>query len=368
MRKILFCNIREQWTIRGHKQFDIKWVNLMASLFDVTVLTPMASWYDDCQVCFKDSVKIEVCNFKEDLESVKVRQNWNKKFYPHIPYRTIKHDLYVIKEIEELDKKYNYDYIVASTADIFALFLSRKKTLFDKLYVIEHSCNAYTKRTWRLIYTLIKNKYSHIVMEQPGVDVLKADYMIPEQKICYIPHMLNIVDSKCKSMFNYDIVGISNSNDEEEISKIIEYEKEHHFFETNKIHAIFRSRNLVYESEYLKVFKGRMGLSYEDYNGILANAKILILPFGVKFGVRSSGTIQDALSLKKPIIGSPFGTLNYYKKMFPHICYTYSNIQELERKILQILNDASDYSNEFASFAEQHSDECIRNQMKKIFD
>lgn len=371
--KILFCNIRAKYSIEGHRCFDIRWVNLMSSFADVTVLAPCEGWYERLDVKLADSVSVVVYDTSEILEEKKAFTGRNGKIglfrRKYIAYKNIVNDQLIIKKIISLDEKEDYDFIVASTFNIFAAALMKKKIRnLKKLFVIEHTCDIYKKRTWRPFFNFIKDCYHHIVMESEGQVELQKKYNIKHEKIHYIPHMLNPIEGTELVDSGYDVVGISNSNSDEEIKAIIEEEETTHFLEKNNLHAIFRVHDINYDgSEYLKVFSGRLSLSYAEYNGLMYYAKVIIAPFGKEFGMRSSGTIQDAMTLRKPIIGSPFPTMLQYEKQLPNVCQTYNNIKELKVKILDTCNRKEKFEEEFARFSESHSNEFIIAQMKKAF-
>lgn len=369
--KILFCNIGTKDSIEGHRCFDIRWVNLMSDFADITVLSPCEGWYEGLDVKFTECVSVITFDASEILKKRKNYNNriWDSSLFRHIPYKAVVYGQLLIQKEISLDEKYNYDVIVASTFNIFAAALMKKKIRnLKKLFVIEHNCDAYQKRTWRPFFYSIKDCYHHIVMESEAQAELQKKYDIKHEKIHYIPHMLNPIEGTELVDSGYDVVGISNSNSDEEIKVIIEEEETTHFFEKNNLHAIFRAHNINYDgNEYLKVFSGRLSLSYAEYNGLMCYAKVIIAPFGKEFGMHSSGTIQDAMTLRKPIIGSPFPTMLQYEKQLPNVCQTYNNVKELKVKILATCNRKEKFEEEFVRFSESHSNEFIIAQMKKAF-
>ena len=181
--------------------------------------------------------------------------------------------------------------------------------------------------------------------------------------------MLNKIDKDAanKDIEIRDVVGISNSNSNNEIKQLIELEEKTGFFTKNRIKTILRSETLEYKSQYLTVFSGHMGLPYCDYLAYYINAKVVILPFSTSHGIRSTGTIMDAFSQNIPVLGSPFATMRQYQKKFPSICKTYSNIEEFQELLLEMLRDDSNHDKEFRKFQEEHSDAFILNCFKETF-
>ncbi len=367
MKKILYCNLRDKRTVEGHRHFDVKFVRLLAAFADVTLLEPEKGWYEYPG----NGIKLETYDAEAEISRKKAVnwRIWNKGTFRHLAVRSHAANSLLIKHIAALDKRDHYDYIIVSTMDIIAFsWMSGRLSGIGRYYLIEHQCSAYEKATWRFFFNRFKDKIHHIVMELDGVGYLCNRYNISEKKVHHIPHMLNPVKGialNCAA--KYDVVGISNSNDDCEIQRIIDAERERHFFEKNGILAIFRSRCLEFRDDYLHVFAGRMGLSFEEYYGYISNAKVIILPFGTGFGMRSSGTIQDAFSQSIPIIGSPFPTMLQYQRSMPHTCLTYSSEKELEEKILWVVCGKQDNESEFEWFRGGHSDECIISRMETIF-
>lgn len=366
-KKILYCNCRDSWTIEGHKYFDVKWVNLLAECMDTTLLWPEDSWYNDV----RNDVKKIIYNPEKDINKKRIPnwKIWEKGFLKRLCIKNHSKNKLIIKKVIDIDKENHYDYILISTLDLISFIMAKPnfKNL-DKIYVIQHQCGAYSKKTMRFLFSLLKNKIHYIVMESDGIEYMSREYGIKKDRIHYIPHMLNPVkkqeDNKQKL---YHIVGISNSNDEQEIKKIIDLEKEDGFFEKNRIFAIFRSQSIEFEDEYLKVFAGRLNLSFQEYYSYIVNAKLILLPFSVEFGLRSSGTIMDAFSNHIPIAGSPFLTMLQYQKQFPNICMTYSSMKELKEIIKKVLAREENYEDEYELFCDLHSSSSIIEQCQKIF-
>ncbi len=367
MKKMLYCNLSDKKTVEGHRQFDVKFARLLASFAEVTLLEPEKGWYEYPG----HGIKLETYD-AEARAAQKKSLNcpiWNKGMFRHLAIKSHAANLMIIRYIAALDEASHFDFIIVSAMDIIAFsWISGRITGLDRYYLIQHQCSAYEKKTWEFFFNRFKDNIHHIVMESDGVEYLCKRYRIPERLVHHIPHMLNPVKGLSSALaMKYDVVGISNSNDDAQIQRIIEAEQERQFFKKYGISAIFRSKTLDYRDDYLYVFAGRLGLSFEEYYGYISNAGVIILPFGTGFGLRSSGTIQDAFSQRIPIIGSPFPTMLQYRRDMPHTCLTYSSQEELEAMIIEVLGRDRKYEDEFERFRFLHSDEMIISRMKEIF-
>ena len=367
MKKILYCNACALYMIEGHRYFDVKWANLLSKFADVTLLSPENNWYE----LSNSKVRCIVFDAAKYLNKKRIvnLEIWNKGALKHLNIRNREYARIIFEYILKLDRREKYDYIIFSQKD-FIMFdiLKRKMVNLNRIFWIDHSCSGWDKFKYYFFYKHSIHKVQHIVMERVAIKYLENQYGIELSRIHYIPHMTNTVlmvnDVNEKK---YDIVGISNSNDDKEIYKIIELEKREHFFEKNNIKVILRSKSIEFDSKNLVVFAKRLGLTFEEYYGYILSSKIVLLPFGIEFGVRSSGTIMDALSNRKPIIGSAFPALSEYSSRMANICHTYENTNELKNKIKQLLTSNEKYDKEYDEFIREHSDEFILQQMKTTF-
>lgn len=367
--KILYCDLCPKSTVEGHKHFDAAWCQLLSNIADVTLLSFENEWYKE----IGENIDEYIYDISDELNKRKWLswKIWEKGNFRRLCVNDhVEANLYIKKALE-LNKEKHFDYIIIGALDIISYLFYRKKLLkASKLAVIEHSADRYNIGITNKIFLKIKNDFTHIVMEEDAITHFSDKYGINKGIISYIPHMLNSIaaDKPVKiEGQTYDVVGISNSNNDNEVAKIINLEKEDNFFANNGLKAIFRSRNLEYESQNLKVFKGRLGFSYEEYYTYIRMAKVVVLPFSTGFGLRSSGTIMDTFSQNVPIIGNPFGTMIQYNRSLPHICKLYTTMDEFKKGIFELISLNGDYQDEYRYFQETHSDDFIIAQMKKTF-
>lgn len=365
--KILYCNLLKRSAFVGHKHFDAAWVNLLQKIAEVTLIWPDENWYTE--VCL--DVKNEICYIENELQKKPYLKwkIWDKGLIRHLALINHEEASIFIKTVLELDHINKFDYIIVSTIDLiaFAPFIKRFQNL-QRIFLITHSAQLYENKMLWALFRHIKDHINYIAMEPKSIEYLNRTYGINKKRIHYIPHMLNPINRELGTNIElYDVVGISNSNDDREIRKIIELEEKEQFFKKNGIRAIFRSRDFEYNNGNLKVFKGRMGLTSDEYYTYVTKAKVMVLPFSAEFGLRSSGTIMDAFSQGIPIIGNPFMTMVQYNKQVPNICKLYTTMDELKNGVKNLLLREEGYEDEYLYFKKTHSDEFIFEQIKKTF-
>lgn len=365
--RILYCDLSPKITVKGHRYFDVKWTHFLSNIAEVTLLCLDKDWYENVN---KD-IEMLIFDFNEIIQKHKWLEwkIWNKGNFRRLCLKEHFESNYYIKNIIALSKEKKFDYIVIGNLDFISYLFFRKRLLnASKLVLINHSTDSYNKGILKKIFARIKNDFIHIVMEEDAVNHLIDIFRIKKEKIAYIPHMLNNVNIKpTRELQSYDVVGISNSNDDNEIQKIIDMEKNEHYFEKTRQKAIFRSKNLEYDSYYLKVFKDMCGLSFDEYYSYILNAKVIVLPFSINFGLRSSGTIMDAFSHNIPVIGNAFTTLVQYNRYLPNICKIYSTMDELKKGLNELIDRNDEQQLEYMHFQELHSDSFILKQIKKTF-
>lgn len=369
MAKILYANVRERASVRGHIYFDSQWVNQLSNLYDVDLLCLQENWYKDISNDVNQIVY-------EPEQHIRLRKLWKSKIFQqgilsHLSLYEHNISRAIFNYICKLDKINNYDYIIFSTFDVMNLSVNYGKISNPKkIFLIEHKIDIYNQKALRVFFDLYKNKVNHIVMEKDGIDYLKENYSIDKNLIHYIPHPLNVVrEEKKDDLINYDVVGISNSNSEDDIQKIIDMEIRDKFFESNKIKVLLRTKSIEYEDKWLKIIAGNVNLTFQEYYTYIVNSGVVILPFDISFGLRSSGTIIDAFSNHVPIIGTDFSTMRQYNKEYKEICRIYHSVDELKSLILDMVQVKTEKMNGcFEKFIEDRSDMGMQKYIKNTFN
>lgn len=366
--RFLYVNICEQDAYRGHKLFDAEYAAILSAIGDVDMIEPEAGWYQtdyNINVITYDPVP-EINKITTDILN-RMDRGIIHRFSPYRHLCNYK----ILSKVEQLDRQYHYTAIVAAHLDIFAYVLFRRKhSLADKLFVIEHMPSAYSSKYVRKVFNLTKNRAAHLVMEKAALGLYESQYRIRKDKLHYVPHPCNEIRIN-PGKKEYDIVGISNSNSSDFIDRLIELERKEGFFQKNGIRAIFRTRSEVFDNGWLKVIKGVLGLSFEEYYSCILNADLLVAPFDIGFGARTSGTIVDGLSNGVPVIGSPFVTMVQYSSEYPKACKVFRDLGEMCDLVIRYMQNAEAYRHDarcdFDNFKKERSAENIADIFAGIF-
>lgn len=344
--KILYVNfINEVW---GHKRLDVNLIEYLSTFADVTVISPVG-WYSN----LPSSVK--VINYT--LQS-KPKKN---------PKQVYHYSIEIMKFASKIDKKEKFDYIFAATFHTYVQALGR--FLFknqNRIYLMHHyNTDTLERRKPNFFFSLYVNKVNHIVFEKFIGDYLMERYGLSKERLLILPHPL--YKNKIENISpKYACVGISNSNDEDFIKEIIMIEKEQRIFENNNIHVILRSKTQTFDNGYLNVFTGY--LEQDDYDYYINNTSSIFMPFPKSFKYRMSGTLMDALSNEKILLGTDVPLLKLYQEKYPHICYVVKNPYEFINEVIKINDlDINNIKQEFILFENDHSSKKIINTLKNTF-
>lgn len=264
-------------------------------------------------------------------------------------------------------RKYKPDIIFISSYDtfMFPLFyiMNRKRNLFLLHHNnIDELINPYKRKS----FNFYMNGVKHVVFEEFIKEKLVRDYGISNSDVFLLPHQLNVNDEgSSDEPVLYDCVGLSNSNDENIISELIEKEKEESIFKKNDLKIVLKSSEVSFDNGALKVIKGF--LPVEEYNNYFNQTKSVFMPFPSQFQYRMSGTLVDALSNNKRVISSDIALMQYYKDAYPNICYIFKDGDELVRNLLCNIED-NRYLEEFDRFRSKHSSGNIKKSLLNIIN
>jgi len=344
--KVLFVNfINEVW---GHKRLDENLIKFLSTFSDVTVISPV-NWYSN----LPENIRVIHYTLKS-----KPKKN-SKKVY-HYSFE-------IMKLASKIDRKEKFDYIFVATFHTYVQAFGRLlfKNL-NRIYIMHHyNTDTLERKKPNFFFRLYVNKFNHIVFEEFIRDYLIKKYRLIKDRILVLPHPLykNSIENKSPK---YECVGISNSNDENFIKEIILIEKKNKVLKENKIHVILRSKNQTFDNGYLKVITGY--LEQRDYNYLINNTRSIFMPFPQSFKYRMSGTLIDALSNGKILLGTDVPLLNLYKKRYPHICNVVKSPDEFINEVIKISNfDFDNIKQEFSLFENDHSTERIIQILKSTF-
>ena len=266
-----------------------------------------------------------------------------------------------------LARKIRPNYIFVSSFDTIAFKFGR--FLFGKtenMYLL-HTINIdeLSNNIMRKIFETYKNKVNHVVFEQYMKDYLINEIGIESNRIFVLPHPLNEnSESSSVKELEYACVGLSNSNDEELIDTLIELEKEKSIFKSNCKKVILKSKDKEFDNGYLKVFKGF--LDKNVYDNYINKSECVIVPFPKVFRYRMSGTLVDAFSNDKIILGNDIPIIQTYAKKYPEICKIFASASDVAEEIC-LCRTSNGKESEFKKFKSDHSIETLERTFMTMF-
>lgn len=281
-------------------------------------------------------------------------------------FKQLKVIRWMSKFINENNKKYNA--VIISGYDTISLAIGLYvNSIALPVYVINHNNpDQLESAIKKFLFRSMSKKISHIVFENYIKDYLTNKIGIDSEKIHVVKHPLSNSMKNTELKKSNLIIGLSNSNDEAFIKKIVDYENEYGFCQDNKIEMVLKSkRHIQFDNGYLKVINGY--LTRQEYNNYYYKSKIVLVPFQNSFKYRVSGTLLDALTSSKIVIGNNILLMKVFKRKFSHICYTYSSVEELMEIILKLINK-NGKSDDFNKFLEEYSDNYISQNWKEILE
>lgn len=344
MKKVLYMNLL--YNNSGQRRMDQNIIDKLVEISDVYVVCSKG-WY------IHENAKAKYIYYEPTSMGFKGKK------------------AHFIKEInnlifaKKLYNKYQFDTLFFASFETSIFLFS--KILFQKFLndcFIVHNNNIDRFNAVNLKkkhFSKYMNRVNHIVLEKFIGDYLEKEG-VDKNRIYVLPHPLNINYSTPKE---YDCVGISNSNSEELISSIINYERHNNLVRLSKCKILLRSKNYNYDDGYLKVFSG--WLSDDKYNQYISSAKRLYIPFPSSFQYRVSGSIVDAFSNHIPVIGSDIPLLRYYQKEYGNICVIVSSPKDFIKTVIDFKNN-NDNENSFMKFFKDHGDEALLNSLTRIIN
>lgn len=366
--RILYANICTEM-FEGHRLFDVEWVRGLSQIAQVDLIETKPGWYENVP----DEVTVRYLDLEHEMHGYQ----WldSKLFHKGILYRIgfYKHmkALKFIKLVDRMDLQNDYDLVLAAHLDLLAFLPVRRRVGFrKKLYLMEHMTGVYDNKIMRKIFDKVKNDMNHIVMEKNMLDYFISELGVEKGRMRYVPHPLNSIKLPCRGAGEmFDIVGISNSNEDSQIEMIVEYEKQFGYFKKNRIRVLLRSQKIKFDNGWLVVFSKHLGIPFEEFYGYILNCKIVLLPFDVNFGGRTSGTIIDALSNRKLALGTDFATMRQYQSDYPSVCKVYVTIDDLIAHIEDLFarSGSMAFTSDFDSFLADRSDENMKQYYIRAF-
>ena len=263
----------------------------------------------------------------------------------------------IIKQISREFNNNDYDCLILLTYEEITLYLFNKYLKKqNKIFIMQHVNVDIASRSKIRRFALKKNlnRFNNIVQCGFIYEYLRKNYKTTNTIVW--PHPLNIMDSKgIQEIQERKFVGLSYSNDESYIEKIIDHEKETSFFENNNIKLILKSQKNSFDNGYLKVVKGY--ISNEDYDQWINTSIGLVMLFPYSFKYRMSGTLMDALSNNKVLLSTGIKLIEAASPNYRNLIHIIT-IDSLYQELLTIVGKRLS-ADEFKSFEFNHCDEHL---------
>lgn len=345
--RILYVNfINNVW---GHKRLDINLIKYLSTFANVTVISP-EGWYDD---------------LPSDVNVVFYQPP--EPNFINGPRKTHYYSLKIMQFAMKIDRTEKFDYIIAATFNtaIFSLGRLLFKNL-NRFYIVHHyNTDTLEKKKLNFLFSTYVNRVKHIVFEDFISDYLIKKYDLNDKDVLVVPHPL-YKNNKTTSINKYICVGLSNSNDEDLINLLIDIEVKEGIIQKRRLPIVLRSKTRTFDNGYLKVIEGY--IEKNEYDEYINNTSSVFLAFPKDFKYRMSGTLIDALSNGKIVIGTDIPLMRSYSKKYPKICYVIKNVNDIF-EILKIINDINkeELEREFNKFENDHSKEKIISILENEF-
>jgi hypothetical protein len=266
-----------------------------------------------------------------------------------------------------LSRKIDYDCVIVSSFETVIFSIGRFLYSVKKRIILIHHFNIdeLTNKIKAMLFRTYMNRFEHIVFEDFIKKKLVDDFGINSDRIHLLPHHMSMVKTSDKIIYKYDCVGLSNSNDEKIIFKIVEEEKDKSIFKDSGCKVILKSKNIEYDNGFLKVVKGFIqNDQFEDY---LRSSRSIYMPFPEDFKYRMSGTLIDALSNQKVVYGSNIMIMEYFASKYPQICKIINSEHDFFKYVIGNSFDLQDKQLiDFKSFYNDYSSEKIKNKFEQI--
>jgi len=180
------------------------------------------------------------------------------------------------------------------------------------------------------------NSFNHIVFA-PYIKDYLIDIGVQEDKVFYVPHPLfnANVPAAQRSSDRRTMLCPGNSNEEDILKAIVDYEEQYHILEQNQINMILRIQKgsmLCSSSKNISFWQGYV--SAEEYERKYNDADGILITYPTSYKYRFASVILNALTKHKIVYGNDVMIVQYFAEKYPKNCYCFSSIQELFSQIV----------------------------------
>ena len=216
--------------------------------------------------------------------------------------------------------KYNvckYDVIVIPTYDPMSIWVYRTS---KKLVLITHDVHYLENKIKYYAVNSLPAHYIHVGLSVEMVEKMKSLY--PHKRIQYIPHGLCPI-SECDKLVKPQI--LNNINNEYLFCPI------NNKYEIDFIHALFTSPiliNYLEKNNLILIIKKKLfqdnksprivtienDLSKPEYDYLIQNALVVILPYEYNYKYRCSGILFECVMRDTPVLATNIQAMSIYKE------------------------------------------------------
>ncbi len=353
--KILFYNCVYR---PGHLYFDTKLISYLSKVAEELIILQPEGWFD----IKEENITYVDCELRQNKKTKHKRASlWR---------RTIINSVRAAKEM----KRFSPDVVVVGEYELstFGVTIGLLVSKCPNIVIVHHN-NIDQLRTSlikRSLFKTYKNKVFHCTLEPYIKEFIQKEYGISQEKVFCWPHPSEPLKEASKNaereqkdgIKEYDIIGLSRSNDEGLIDSLIQQEKKESIFKNNGLRILLKSKTKTFDDGALTVIKG--WIQDDEYKRYYSSAKSVFVAFPDSYQYRVSATLIEAFRDRIPVIGSDIKLIWYYQSMYPHICQVYSDMTFVN-SLKTISEESDEKEREFELFIERHSDQYITNQIQK---
>ena len=332
----------------GHMYYDTKLITALSEASDSLSVFQPKDWFN---------VNLEHTHYINKG----LTQNKKTKFKRmSIWWRSFLNSFRAVREI----KKSRPNFVVVGEYELSTFWITINSLLSTgAIVIIVHHNNIdqiVANKRKRKLFDLYKDRVVHCTLEPFIEDFTSSHLNIAENRVLCWPHPSERLQetstdiSSCEKV--YDVIGLSQSNDEKLIDYLIRLEKKDKIFQKYGLRVLLKSKVQAYDDGALTVMMG--WIDDNDYMKYYQSTKCVLVAFPQSYQFRVSATLIEALRDRIPVLGSNIRLINYYHEAYPNICCIY-NTDTFVYDIINFLSNNHDQDKEFVEFFNNHSDKYI---------
>ena len=293
MKKVLLI---DQLSPEGHINYDKFWINSLDNLKIEYTFVGKESFLD----------KLEIPN---NVQKLKIPNNYYKNIgHKNIIIRELA--LYkILKFIKNSLSLESYDKIIFLSFENFSFFFSfpfHKNNVYN---VLHNNLRRIGDAKVLKILKYLSKKVNLVSLDtyiQDGLNRIGICTKLVTHPLVKFSENITLKENERILLFSPSI----SSTDQAFINDVINNEEILKILEEKNIEIIFRSKNINYSSETIKVISEY--LSENEYQKLLKEADYLLLPYEKNFNYRISGVLLEGISLDKKMIIPKYNDLKYF--------------------------------------------------------